>query len=348
MKISVDIAAVNTALDKRFGTYQFTKNLLESLARYDSKNEYDLYSFAPLPAEIDEIIAGSPNFTIKVLSPRTGWMKYAVSVAEMSHKHDIFLALNQALPLATRSKIISFSHGLSFHYFPKLYPDSAEKMEKQVSEMIARSRAIVVSSDRVKKEMEESYPVDSRKLHVLPFGIPFDMTPGNPIQQKRTLDFMTVAMDHPIKNIGWLVTNFIKMKKENKDNASKLYLVGDFRRFHNPENGIYSTGQVNRNKLKRLYRTSCAYLSASFYESFNLPVLEALSQGCPVIPLQSAIVPELDKFTFTVRNSTGFRARMKQLSRKKENVQQKNLINLFSWKTYTEKLMKLYTKVINI
>ena len=57
-------------------------------------------------------------------------MKARVSLEELVNEKDIFLALNQASPLFTGSRIISFSHGLSFYFYADFYPDSFESMNK--------------------------------------------------------------------------------------------------------------------------------------------------------------------------------------------------------------------------
>ena len=49
-------------------------------------------------------------------------------------------------------------------------------------------------------------------------------------------------------------------------------------------------------KVNLKISNATALLTASHYESFNFPVLEALSQGCPVIGLKSAIIPEFKPY----------------------------------------------------
>src|SRR5205823_949679 len=52
-------------------------------------------------------------------------------------------------------------------------------------------------------------------------------------------------------------------------------------------------GYVDDARLARLYRESFALLFASQYEGFGLPLIEAMSQGCPVISTRNTSLPEV-------------------------------------------------------
>lgn len=85
-----------------------------------------------------------------------------------------------------------------------------------------------------------------------------------------------------------------------------------------------------------------ALLTVSDYESFNLPVLEALSLGCPVIGLKSAIIPELEPFVHVAKSENDFikllNSTIKRPDQKTINVLRK----IFNWEDYVRKLVKLY------
>jgi len=307
MKISVDGGALNPKNNRRFGTVVFSENLIKALQLYDKKNQYKIYTFDNL-------------------RPRLFWLKGRISLEEFKQKNDIFLALNQAAPLYTSGKVLSFCHGLSYHYYPEFYSKKdVNRLNKQLGEMVEKSDKIIVSSIKVKNELISMFPPIKNKIFVLPFGIPFDMTKSK--QNKKQKYFLYVGMNHPIKNISFIKKAFKKFNtlKDNKNH--RLVLV---------------TKNCSRKKLLRLYRNASALLTASYYESFNFPVLEALSQGCPVVGLQSAIIPEFKQYVNTVNNIEDFVRNMKKLIIKPTVQSINQLDKKFNWKNYVNNLVKLY------
>lgn len=328
MKISVDGGALSQKVDQRFGTAVFSENLIRSLRLYDDQNIYYVYTF-------------------KNLRPKIFWMKGRVSLEELKVNKDIFLALNQALPLYTSGKIINFCHGLSYHFFPKYYPEKYRtRLNRQLKEMIKRSDKIIVSSQKVKNELVSIDRSVKKLIFVLPFGIPFDMLDKS-LFTKTTMGgkekyFLFVANNQPIKNVDFIIQSFNRLKREDKFRNFKLYLVGDWRDYEDKDKGIVSLGSVSRKKLSFFYKKATALLTTSYYESFNFPVLEALSQSCPVIGLKPAIIPELRPYVNTCKNQREFLQNMKTIKIKPDKISIGKLRTTFDWKKYVKNLVKLY------
>lgn len=334
MKISVDGGALNPKQNQLFGTAIFSENLVKALKIYDKKNQYKIYTF-------------------ENLKPRLFWMKGRVSIEEFKQKSDIFLALNQVAPLYTSGKMISFCHGLSYYFYPQYYyKKDVSRLNKQLREMIIRSDKIIVSSQKVKKEITSICLPTGRlvdnieaKIIVLPFGIPLDML-NKPALTKVTVKkkkyFLFVSNNQPIKNIDFVLQSFKRLKYDDKFKNYKLYLVGNWSKYENKKRGIFVFENISRQKLKKLYQQSTSLLTASHYESFNFPILEALSLGCPVIGLKSAVIPELKPYVNLADNLDEFVEHMKKIP-KKPSVQLINqLYIIFNWKNYVENLVRLY------
>ncbi len=321
MRISIDGGGLCTNKDSRFGNYIFSQNLIQALNLYDKVNHYAIYSFCTKPQGLKL----NQNFDYRRLFPKKLWMLLAVSLQERTTKQDIFLALNQAVP-KTEAKVISFSHGLSFYYYQELYPDLYSKLMKQLSAMNKKSRHIIVSSVKVKKELESLFGNKS-KIIVIPFGIAFDLLTS--VKRKRKKHFLYVGMNHPIKNLKFLDQAFREFKKDNKFKEYELIKL--------------EKSTVSRQKLKLLYQEAAGYLTSSKYESFNLPVLEALSQNCPVIGLRSAIIPEFTDYVSLANNLPEFVKLMKEIaSGNYRSINRSKLRKEFSWRSYVQKLVKLY------
>lgn len=311
MKISVDGGALNPKNSHRFGTAVFSENLVKALQIYDKKNQYFVYTF-------------------ENLKPKIFWMKGRVSLEEFKRKKDFFLALNQALPLYVSGKIISFCHGLSYYFYPKLYSKrDVVRLNEQLEEMIKLSDIIIVSSQKVKDELVSMYRYIKAKIIVLPFGIPFDMVDKHAFTKAKSKKkiFLYVGMDHTIKNIEFIKEAFRKFRELREFKDYKLILI---------------TKNCTRKKLRSLYRNATALLTASYYESFNLPILEALSQGCPVVGLKSAIIPELKPYVNSANNLDEFVENMKKINTKPNAKSISRLYLKFNWKNYVNNLVKLY------
>jgi glycosyltransferase involved in cell wall biosynthesis len=320
MKISVDGGALHQKGNRRFGTAVFSENLIKSLQFYDEKNIYHVYTF-------------------NNLRPKLFWMKGRVSIEELRENKDVFLALNQALPIYASGRIISFCHGLSYHFFPKYYPaKDLSRLNKQLKEMIKRSDKIIVSSEKIKRELISINKKTSEKIVVIPFGIPHDMiAPKKNVKEKY---FLFVANDQGIKNADFVIKSFMKSKL--KDRGYRLYMVGEWNKRENIDEGIISMGSISRKKLRALYQKASALLTSSYYESFNFPVLEALSLGCPVIGLESAVIPEFKEYVSLSKNMSGFIKNM-EIGGKKLDVRSIDKIRKeFNWKKYVENLVRLY------
>jgi len=314
MKISIDGGSLIRSESNKYGNQIVAANLINALLKNDTNNEYTVYK-----------------------NPSTFW-KISTAIAEYKNKKDIFLALNQYIPAVHPANVLSFSHGLSFHFFPELYPDSASKMERQVTHMIRHSSRIVVSSEKVAKEFKNKYGYS--KTIVIPFGIPNDMVSVSSKRKKGTY-FMFVGMNHPIKNVEFVLKAFSSFKKMKTYENYSLLMVGNFPNTMNG-NGVVVKSTIDRRELKKLYRNALAYLSASHYESFNLPVLEALSQECPVIGLSSAIIPELNKYVDIVNTEASFVKQMVSHSIHDHETQRYELLEMFSWDSYAMRVISLY------
>lgn len=307
MKISIDGGALNPKNNQRFGTAIFSENLVKALKLFDKKNQYHVYTFDNL-------------------KPKLFWLKGQVSLEELKQKKDVFLALNQAVPLYTSGKIISFCHGLSYYFYPQYYPKKdVARLNRQLQEMIKNSDKIIVSSKKIKDELVLINKSIKTKIKVLPFGVPLDMKLGS-INKKQQY-FLFVGMDHQIKNIKFIKKTFDKLRSLKNFKDYRLKLV---------------TKNCSREKLRRLYRNATALLTASHYESFNFPVLEALSQGCPVIGLKSAIIPELKSYVNLANNLDEFVENMKKITKKPDVQSINRLYNKFSWSSYVKNLVELY------
>jgi glycosyltransferase involved in cell wall biosynthesis len=333
MKVSIDGGGISTTPGNSFGNAVFVQNFLKALSEYDKSNQYIVYVL-----DKDQVIYDKKNLYFQVLKPTFGWMKMRVPLEELISPKPVFLAINQAVP-KTKASVVAFSHGLSFYFYPQLYKDLT-KLSRQLSEMKTKSKYIVVSSEKVKNELKQ-IGFSSSKVKVALFGIPYDFRTA--VSQSKEKYFMFVGNNHPIKNVDYICKQFAVFSSQKQYADYCLHLCGPFQNYASDRVKVFT--DLSRIKLKNMYQKATAYVTASYYESFNFPVLEALSQNCPVLALESAVIPEMKDFVELVKTEEEFQNRLKKMCEGKAvSINQHRLQNAFSWSKYVKSIIRLYNE----
>ncbi len=285
--IAIDGGALCT--DTVFGTQRVSEEIITALQQQKLPHQYIVYAFAT--SRRLRQLTDQPGWKLRIVGPPHGWMSWAVPRALAQDQPDVFLALNQALPsrVPRACRIVTISHGLSFHQNPDLYQDDRERLTAQLNDYTRRSDTIVVSSTREAGALAGTGLVKTASVVVHPFGIPHRFVPSADLSRHPWAVF--VGSGQPVKRVDQIVQSFLTAAPP----AARLILVGPHRSYADGQR-IITYPQMSDEQLSVLYRQAAVYLTMSAYESFNLPVLEALSQRCPVIGLESSLIPELRPF----------------------------------------------------
>lgn len=119
-------------------------------------------------------------------------------------------------------------------------------------------------------------------------------------------------------------------------------------------NSVRFLGVVPREDLVGIYNGAEVFVYPSLYEGFGLPVLEAMSCGCPVIASNISAIPEVTGETAVLidplSESEIFTA-MRLISQdhfKAEQMRQAGLVRaqLFSWKRCARETLRAYEEVL--
>jgi glycosyltransferase involved in cell wall biosynthesis len=334
MKISIDGRELPGVRGTTFGTTVVSENLLRAVSMYDKNNLYIVYI-----VNKNQKIVEKKNFLFHKMSSWLGWTKIRIALEEMISPKDVFLSLNQFIPFYKSGKGITISHGLPFYFHKNIYRGSYGRFMSQFKNYMKKSKFVIVGSKKVKDEMLQIYPDKKNQIIVIPYGIPFDMQRYTESERKKFLLF--VGMNHLVKNVLFIIEEFRKLKSQPGYEDFKLYLVGPFEKYKSDDIEVFLS--IARKDLRELYREAACYVTASVYESFNLPVLEALSQNCPVVGLESAIVPELGEFVNVVTRAETFTDEIvKVVNGGAVKYNKRRLESVFSWEKYVKKLVELY------
>lgn len=193
-------------------------------------------------------------------------------------------------------------HDASVYAYPGAYSFTFRSKYRLIYRRMARiAKKIITVSDFSRRELMRYCGMRASQFVVIPEGsehfssIPPDAT----IIQREGLSgrdyFLGVGSQSPHKNMQALIAAF---KELGRDDVDLVLVGGKFGRvFATAELELPARarhlGYIGDAELRALYQHALGYVFPSFYEGFGLPILEAMSSGCPVISSSAASLPEV-------------------------------------------------------
>ena len=368
MRIGIDF---HLAEREGTGNCTYMRNLVESLVRLDSQNEYFLYvtdsqfPYHRIFKDYKNVRLRSLRFKSPLLRiPLLGFMTFV-------DKIDIF-HVNYYGPPFFRGKMLLTIHDLSFFYIPECFT-TFERVKNRVLIPININRAskVLTVSEYSKKDITESYNIPPELVEVGYNGANAIFVPITDLDHAARIVksygvsgkyILYVGRLNKRKNLTGLVKAFT-MLKERKSIPHQLVIGGikDFLPQAETEmintspykDDIIFTGYLPEEHLPMFYGLADVFVYPSFYEGFGLPCLEAMSCGCPVISSNVTSLPEvvgdagilvdpsnvnqIAQAMFEVVSTEGLRPEMsmKGLERAK----------LFSWDKTAKKILEVIERV---
>jgi len=165
-----------------------------------------------------------------------------------------------------------------------------------------RADTILTVSHFTKAELVERFGLDEENVHVIPNAIA-DRWFEEPLPfPSRKPYFFTVAGESPSKNVHGLLKGFALVLPELGPDT-RLKIAGIKATYHKvfkqlaADLGIAEQvdflGFVSVEELLQHYREARAFVFASLYEGFGIPLLEAMASGTPVACSNTASMPEV-------------------------------------------------------
>jgi len=164
----------------------------------------------------------------------------------------------------------------------------------QKKKALENADGIICISENTKKDMLELYPdLNKKKVRVIYNGFNSNYYNYNEnVHIKNTVLFVgsrkgyknfdkAVAVVSEIKNISFTIVG-APLEDNEKSLLDKML-----------PNRYQSFSHVSNEELNKLYNQSICLLYLSEYEGFGIPILEAMSAGCPVIALKKSSIPEV-------------------------------------------------------
>lgn len=197
-------------------------------------------------------------------------------------------------------------HDLQYLHHPENFTRAKRAwLRANVPQAVRRSDIVTVTSRFVADDAVRAFGVDPRRLVRVPFGSErlFGPSPtdAETVRERYGLDrpfYIFPGRTYPHKNHRRLIEAYAPVA----GNADLVLTGAPW--FRDPEittaacnrgldGKVRHLGLVPRADLAGLYRAAIALAYPSRFEGFGAPVLEAMSQGCPVIASNAAALPEV-------------------------------------------------------
>ena len=257
---------------------------------------------------------------------------------------DIFHASNWTIPNLD-CPLVTTIHDLTFLKYPREHlPYYIAAHKRHLNRAKKRAAAIISVSQATKRDLiDQGLPTDKIQVIYEAAGSQF-----KPISVKRRPFILSVGTLEPRKNIRRLIQAYQQLKLPNLE----LLIVGKFGwgEPDRPIPGVKLLGFVPDEELATLYSQAQVFVYPSLYEGFGLPVVEALSCGCPVVTSNVSSLPEVggqaavyvDPLSVT-SISQGIITAIKQ----SRSLSKLGLIQAkqFSWAKTASETLKIYEKV---
>jgi glycosyltransferase involved in cell wall biosynthesis len=291
------------------GPEVYETELVRALARLEREHEFHLACLFPKAPET--IGVAQENITYHVLGHRSRAMNI---MATLPYR------LSRICPDSVHSTFMPGPLVISRHLFtlvcmsmferPDFYPRAVRWRLQALTFMGVRSSELILCvSETVRQKVAERFRVSSDRLAVVPLGVHPRFRSFTDDEIRQYLDsqgltepyFLFCGRWEQRKNLLGIIEAFALFKRQTKL-PHKLVLTGK-RTWIAPQaealierlglrDDVIDHGKTPLAELPLLYAGAEALIYASFYESFGLPIVEAMACGTPVITSNTTAMPE--------------------------------------------------------
>jgi glycosyltransferase involved in cell wall biosynthesis len=287
----------------------YETELVRALAKLDQRHEFHLmclFSSAP-----DVIAVNQQNFIYHVLRPNiraismTATLPYQLSRVAPDAVHSTFMAG----PVVLQPHVLTMVCASMFDR-PDFYPTAVRWRLQALTALGVRSSDLILCiSEMVRDRIAERFKVSSDRMAVVPLGVDPRFRCHTQQEVRSYLDAQGIQYPYFLfcgrweqrKNLLGTIEAFSIFKRET-GLPHKLLLTGRrtwiaekaealIHRFK-LENDVVDHGKTPIAELPFLYAGAEALVYASFYESFGIPIIEAMASGTPVITSDTTAMPE--------------------------------------------------------
>lgn len=168
MKIGIDAGALGGKKPFVSGNFQLADRLIFNLCRLNRKITFVLYSMDPINSTI--MMKYGNNVINKIVKPRRFWNSLGLSIELLVNPVDLFLGLNQHLPLFNVTKSVIFILDLAYKIYPELF-NNKHKISLMTRLAIKKADAVIAISASTKKDIIRYCNFNKKEIKVIYPGI---------------------------------------------------------------------------------------------------------------------------------------------------------------------------------
>lgn len=340
------------------------KNIAENLIELDKRNNYFFLHFT----KNDHFIYKKNEVLYKYYKHLPVMFSDSWHLFNTSYKFDIIHRFSPGgFIFKAKSKIVITVHDLflykTYHFNKRLKILFGRYFNRS---SLMKADAIIAVSQFTKKEIEKSFNIDRKKIHVVynaPNIFPKSGDKGRDILQSTYGIFgnflLFVSTIEPRKNLLNLVKAYEILKKCYSIDET-LVVVGkkgwdynktiDYIEKSDYRHAIKLVGFVPTSHLDFFYSNAHLFVHPSFMEGFGIPPLEAIKCGCPTLTSNTSSLPEIiqyEEMMFDPENINEIVAKCIKILKnpyfRLDNIKKgSEIINRFTWKESAKKLINVY------
>lgn len=277
---------------------------------------------------------------------------------DIIHIHFPLLILNRSIINFLRDRNIKIV--MTEHWSKIQYRSLSKKQIVLLKKLVDKADAFVTVSEELKNSTIH-YTEKTNTITVIPnmvddgfYKIP--LYDSNKKIEKFVFTFIGRLVK--AKRVDFLIDAFKDAFGNKKDVELKIIgdgpLMNKLKRQSTNTDNIFFTGNLNRNELAKELSISTAFVTASNFETFGVPVIEAMSLGIPVICSKeipvSNYINNSNGFLFDPNNKSDLSMKLRKMYSHIDNfsseVIRSESYNIFSSNAVTNMLIDTYKEII--
>jgi O-antigen biosynthesis alpha-1,2-mannosyltransferase len=286
-------------MQRRGGVLVATQGMLREMLTLDTPHEFVL--IYPDPGFIGTFKGERIREVAVTARSVFLWDQLCVPQVEKRERLDLIFNPKYSLPLRVRCRTVFTCHGLDWYVMPwgSLWID---RMNHRflVPRYAKKADAIIAVSATTRQHVLEYWKVPEQQVHTVYHGIDEAFRQPVPPEQQEAVQraynlperfFLYCGQIYPPKNFGRLLQAYAQVGPEL---GISLVVAGGQHLWLckqdlalidrlNLTRWVVQPGWIERDMMPALYTMAEVLLMPSLYESFAIPVLEAMASGCPVV-----------------------------------------------------------------